>query len=167
MEVAELEGDKGISYRSDYLIQDSSQVLPLYVALFTVTPGVPSGPPVKMCESCHESAATVYCLADQAYFCDECDYETHAANKLLSKHVRVSKDDAPASYGRCHVHNMPIEFYDPISRVPVCVHCKMVGSHSTGEAATHKLITIAEAYKSAVDASLQVVSIVTVYHQLA
>lgn len=54
----------------------------------------------------------------------------------------------------CPVHpSQRVEFFDPILHVPVCVHCKMVGSHATGEAATHKLVSIHVAYEEAVGAS--------------
>lgn len=54
----------------------------------------------------------------------------------------------------CPVHpSQKVEFFDPILHVPVCVHCKMVGSHATGEAATHKLVSIHVAYEEAVGAS--------------
>ena len=52
-------------------------------------------------------------------------------------------------------YGQPFEFYDPMLQVPVCVHMKMIGSHSKGEAANHKLIPIPDAYKDAMAASEQ------------
>ena len=58
---------------------------------------------------------------------------------------------------RCKQHqDMPIQFFDTVSHEPVCVHCKMVGSHSTGENAHHPLITINEAYADGLSRLLQV-----------
>jgi len=47
------------------------------------------------------------------------------------------------------------DFFDPIWYVPVSVRDKMVGSHSTGEAAQHKLISIGDAYDAALSESLK------------
>lgn len=55
-----------------------------------------------------------------------------------------------------HHPSLTVEFFCPICFVPVCVHCKMVGSHSTGEASQHKLVGIAEAYTKAFSESQQV-----------
>jgi len=41
-----------------------------------------------------------------------------------------------------------IEFFCSQCHIPVCVYCKMVGHHSSGEAAKHKLVSVAEAYQT-------------------
>lgn len=46
---------------------------------------------------------------------------------------------------------MPVQFFDPIAHIPVCIHCKMSGTHSTGENATHHLVPIQDAYQSSMD----------------
>jgi hypothetical protein len=43
----------------------------------------------KLCEACHASSAVVYCRADAAYLCVNCDGKVHGANKLASRHERV------------------------------------------------------------------------------
>ena len=47
------------------------------------------------------------------------------------------------------------DFFDPVYYVPVSVRDKMVGSHSFGEAALHKLIGIGDAYDAAISESLK------------
>jgi hypothetical protein len=47
------------------------------------------------------------------------------------------------------------DFFDPILYSPVSFRDKMVGSHSSGENATHKLIGISDAYETAKAASLK------------
>jgi hypothetical protein len=60
-------------------------------------------------------------------------------------------------FGKCRYHNdKPIEFFCTSCHVPVCVYCKMVGNHSSGEAAKHPLISVSEAYKSVLDESRNV-----------
>ncbi|KAL2927249.1 B-box zinc finger protein 20 [Bienertia sinuspersici] len=42
------------------------------------------------CDVCEKQAAIVFCAADEAALCKECDYRVHHANKLASKHLRSS-----------------------------------------------------------------------------
>ncbi|CUE62352.1 Hypothetical protein, putative [Bodo saltans] len=46
---------------------------------------------------------------------------------------------------------MPVQFFDPVAHLPVCIHCKMSGSHSSGEYSTHQLVPIQEAYQSSME----------------
>ena len=102
----------------------------------------------------------------------------HSANRLLQQHVREPiVCESTASYNvkdsrmdiikqrlgenfqhnsRCPEHpGRKLDYFDPILSKPICVQCKMLGSHSVGQAATHKLITIEEAYKLAIKDSLK------------
>lgn len=45
------------------------------------------------------------------------------------------------------------EFFCPTCHVVVCLSCKMVGHHSTGDAAEHALVSVPEAYASIMGAS--------------
>lgn len=42
------------------------------------------------CDGCGMEAASVFCCADEAALCDNCDRRVHRANKLASKHRRFS-----------------------------------------------------------------------------
>eukprot|EP00271_Cylindrocystis_brebissonii_P007573 TRINITY_DN21136_c0_g1_i1.p1 TRINITY_DN21136_c0_g1~~TRINITY_DN21136_c0_g1_i1.p1 ORF type:complete len:351 (-),score=74.80 TRINITY_DN21136_c0_g1_i1:342-1394(-) len=42
------------------------------------------------CDVCEKALAAVMCCADEAALCTQCDLRVHAANKLASKHQRVS-----------------------------------------------------------------------------
>ncbi|XP_061374903.1 zinc finger protein CONSTANS-LIKE 4 [Gastrolobium bilobum] len=44
----------------------------------------------KLCDSCKSATATLYCRPDSAFLCGACDSKVHAANKLASRHPRVS-----------------------------------------------------------------------------
>ncbi|KAK7311924.1 hypothetical protein RJT34_10399 [Clitoria ternatea] len=44
----------------------------------------------KLCDSCKSATATLYCRPDSAFLCAACDSKVHAANKLASRHPRVS-----------------------------------------------------------------------------
>ncbi|MCO5583754.1 hypothetical protein L7F22_037668 [Adiantum nelumboides] len=41
------------------------------------------------CDACSQAAATLFCCADEAALCAECDIRVHAANKLAGKHERL------------------------------------------------------------------------------
>ncbi|KAF3575917.1 hypothetical protein DY000_02034373 [Brassica cretica] len=43
----------------------------------------------RPCDSCRSAAATLFCRADAAFLCGECDGKIHSANKLASRHERV------------------------------------------------------------------------------
>lgn len=43
----------------------------------------------RPCDSCRSTAATLFCRADAAFLCGECDGKIHSANKLASRHERV------------------------------------------------------------------------------
>jgi hypothetical protein len=47
-------------------------------------------PTMKLCEVCKGSPAVVFCAADQACLCHNCDTEIHSANALSSRHERIS-----------------------------------------------------------------------------
>lgn len=53
------------------------------------------------------------------------------------------------------------DFFDPVLYRPVSLRDKMIGSHSMGEAANHKLVSMGDAYNAAVVESKKVDPIIT------
>ncbi|KAL0228466.1 hypothetical protein RCL1_004609 [Eukaryota sp. TZLM3-RCL] len=136
----------------DYLIAETEQVLPSYLVLFEFDPSNIGKTPDLVCDVCEQRNAVVYCHQDEAKLCSSCDQHVHSANKIVSRHHRVPVSEQPQGFGTCSKHeDMQLEFFCPICFLPICVHCKMIGSHASGECASHKLIPISEAYKKAVD----------------
>ncbi|GLJ43189.1 hypothetical protein SUGI_0896570 [Cryptomeria japonica] len=43
----------------------------------------------KLCDACRITSCLLYCKADSAYLCMDCDLKVHGANKLASRHERV------------------------------------------------------------------------------
>lgn len=43
----------------------------------------------RLCDSCKSTTATLFCRADAAFLCGDCDGKIHTANKLASRHERV------------------------------------------------------------------------------
>ncbi|GLU10856.1 hypothetical protein SLE2022_276370 [Rubroshorea leprosula] len=56
----------------------------------------------RVCDTCSSAACTVYCRADSAYLCADCDARVHAANRVASRHERVwvceACERAPAAF---------------------------------------------------------------------
>lgn len=139
---------------NEYIVKDAAQILPTYVVSVEYDPAVEKRSRQQLaCENCEDAPATVFCQADAANLCASCDAAMHAT-KLAARHVRVALDQGPQTFACCRVHpDKLVEFFCPSCSKPVCVHCKMVGHHSVGEAARHKLITVAEAFRSVSEAS--------------
>lgn len=136
-----------------YIVNSFRQILPKYVISFKVSDN--HSKREQMCKFCENREATVFCIQDRAMLCDKCDREIHSANKLVKTHERVSLSDPHATlamgFGNCPIHSdVAIEFFCNSCQAAVCVHCKMVGNHSSGAAASHKLLPIKQAYLDAV-----------------
>lgn len=55
------------------------------------------------CDSCEQATASVICCADEAALCRECDIKVHKANKLASKHKRLSLMGTSPKLSRCDI----------------------------------------------------------------
>ncbi|KAE8732536.1 Zinc finger protein CONSTANS-LIKE 4 [Hibiscus syriacus] len=97
----------------------------------------------KLCDSCNSATATLFCRADSAFLCSNCDSKIHAANKLASRHERVWVcevcEKAPAhvtckadAAALCVTCDRDIHSANPLARrherVPVTPVCDSVNS---------------------------------------
>jgi hypothetical protein len=152
------------SYNAKFRIFSAQSVAPRYLVTFD-REGVEGGIKPLFCDMCATKTAEVYCRHEDANLCKDCDKDVHS-NKLLAKHKRVplrcSNDAETLAAGgnnnleifksKCPFHNnMDVEFFCPECDVPVCIYCKMVGSHSTGAFNNHRLIGVRVAWKKAID----------------
>lgn len=55
------------------------------------------------CDVCEKAEATFLCCADEAALCSACDNNVHAANKLASKHQRVSLINPSSQSPKCDI----------------------------------------------------------------
>ncbi|KXS19890.1 hypothetical protein M427DRAFT_504927 [Gonapodya prolifera JEL478] len=135
----------------EYIITKTSQVLPVCLAEVEFDPEAEKKSREKpSCDNCEATKASVYCAADNANLCSDCDSLLHAA-KLTRRHNRVSLEQNVVVFGNCQSHgDKPVEFYCHQCHLPVCVVCKMTGSHSVGDAASHKLLRLDEAYQAVI-----------------
>jgi len=136
-------------YYHMYYITESAQILPQYLVYYKYDPEIEKKSREKpICDNCEVAEAKVYCSADTANLCKECDVALHKS-KLASRHIRTPIGKGGDINGFCNQHkDKIIEFFCSQCHIPVCVYCKMVGHHSSGEAAKHKLVSVSEAYQT-------------------
>ena len=78
------------SYKHEYILRNSAQILPQYLLTYRKSPSATSIQPlVQKCDVCETADATLYCSVDSAHFCAKCDSTFHNSNKITSKHARV------------------------------------------------------------------------------
>lgn len=136
-------------YYHEYYIKNTSQVLPQTIVTFEFDPLLEKLSREKpVCDNCEKTYASVHCAADMANLCADCDINLHAT-KILQRHKRTPIGKGTDAFGQCRTHSdQKIEFFCAQCHVPVCVHCKMVGHHSAGEASKHKLVSVVEAFET-------------------
>lgn len=144
-----------VSNEHEYVIFNSAQVKASHLIRFAGGENLAEASEADdICDLCQEKKATIWCVNDSAKLCETCDRDSHSGNRILERHKRMPLSDARALMEFCPLHkDVRVEYYCPQCQVPVCLTCKMTGSHSKGEAASHPLISIKQAYAEAVEAS--------------
>ncbi|KAJ5073125.1 zinc finger protein constans-like 10 [Anaeramoeba ignava] len=138
-------------FSNKFVLFEKSKILPTHFVKFKIDDGQiqNTNKNKPLCDFCEKKPAIIWCQNDQARFCKACDEEYHSSNKLLQRHVRIPISEAEEITEKCFYHSdQNIEFYCPTCKMALCVHCKMVGNHSTGESSTHKLVSIKHAYSN-------------------
>ena len=141
-------------YTHQYVLNDESRIYPCYVIGFVFDMAADRMKAVPVCEACEQRAAVFYCMQDNAKLCELCDRDLHNKNPIYQRHNRVLLNEMQSTVGltMCREHpTLPVQFFDPVLHVPICIQCKMTGSHSTGENAKHQLVPIQDAYQSSMD----------------
>ena len=146
--------DEGKKQSLHYYVKETAQVLPMYIVSFELDLELEkSMRDCPKCDNCEISPASLHCETDNVNLCVACDASLHTG-KVGSRHVRTNMDKSTRMSSACKQHpEKLIEFYCPTCNIPVCVHCKMTGHHSSGESSRHKLVGIIEAYQSIFEAS--------------
>lgn len=132
----------------EYIVRDAAQALPLYLVSFEYDPEAEEKIALPLCDNCGVQAALVYCEADGAQLCQACDARIHSSNSIAARHSRVELNRRLGRpLGHCPDHfEVEADLYCSECRTPLCPHCRSLGSHSTGEAAKHRLLPLLEAY---------------------
>ncbi|KAL1815829.1 hypothetical protein ACET3Z_018403 [Daucus carota] len=82
------------------------------------------------CNVCEVAEATVLCCADEAALCRACDEKVHAANKLASKHQRVSLTNSNSPMPKCDICQETVGYFFCLEdRALLCRKCD-VSIHS-------------------------------------
>ena len=93
------------TFSQTYVLRDSSQVLPLFVCRFEVDSDKDEPLALSPCQSCDLNPATIWCAADSAALCPECDEAHHAVNHLTQRHIRVPINERPREPGPCSMRS--------------------------------------------------------------
>ncbi|CAH9107683.1 unnamed protein product [Cuscuta epithymum] len=99
----------------------------------------------KLCDYCRTASATVFCRADAAFLCGNCDSTIHAANKLASRHARVSVCDV--------CEQAPASFTCKADDAALCVTCDRDIHSANPLSRRHERLPVVPFYHSADDAS--------------
>lgn len=89
------------------------------------------------CDACQSAEASVFCCADEAALCMKCDSKVHDANKLASKHRRLSLLEPSSSSSsdslRCDIcQERRAFFFCQADRAVLCRDCDL-SIHSANE----------------------------------
>ncbi|KAF7698693.1 E3 ubiquitin-protein ligase arc-1 [Cucumispora dikerogammari] len=144
--------DEIVTTKQFSYILDSSRVLPLFEIEFEYDPNEKSHD--GKCESCLVKESIMFCYAERAHLCEACDKSMHS-NELLRRHKReyfTSTNESMLEqivYLDCNIHsNTTIEFFCKDCLIPLCVQCRVSGSHSNYSPKEHRLISYIEASKN-------------------
>jgi len=137
-----------LSSRNEFIIYSSAQIKPLHIIRFEGGDNIAHDPHIlNECSVCKKRNATLWCENDSIKLCPQCDSVTHNANPVFSQHVRVDLSKALAHTEMCRFHpNYPYQYFCSKCHIPLCVECKIHGSHSKGEQSRHKLFALPELY---------------------
>ncbi|VWU48826.1 zinc finger protein, putative [Hepatocystis sp. ex Piliocolobus tephrosceles] len=112
------------TYNHEYIIYDSSQILPKYLIQFECDPCIEEYYAVPLCEYCNNASSLYYCESDNVKLCEKCDAFIHSQNKLVKKHIRITLDEAQTELGECKIHLQNIaNMFCTICHIPICDSC--------------------------------------------
>lgn len=137
---------------NNYTVFSPNQIKALHVIKFRFIKGVSDAKPsLHECDMCHKRRAELYCYNDQKKFCKECDEQLHEQNEIMKSHKRVDLISGMLEVQKCPEHpDLNVTYYCTKCNLPICLDCKVKGSHAHGDAAKHRLIPIAQAYNEAI-----------------
>lgn len=144
-----------ISDHHDFVVFNSRQIKTCNLIKFNGGKNLdPASDQECLCDLCNKEPATIWCINDSAKLCAKCDSSSHSINKILEKHKRINLTDARVMMEFCPTHHEEkAEYFCPICQAPVCIVCKMSGSHSKGKESSHPLLPLRIAYAEAIENS--------------
>lgn len=130
-----------------YVIKDHDRILPLYELTFKFDINFElKSRKGNICERCERNDATMFCVAERAAFCEQCDKKIHF-DSFTKRHTRHYYSNLGKKHKFFHCLEHPtiiVDYFCEDCEVPLCTECRLNGGHFN-----HKLITYFEADKSA------------------
>ena len=109
------------TFSQNYIVRESAQILPMFVCRFEVDTDKDEPLSLSACQNCELNPATIWCAADAAALCPECDEAHHSMNELTQRHVRVAVNERPRAAGACSVRgDKEAEFWSEAMGLAVC-----------------------------------------------
>jgi hypothetical protein len=149
-----------------YRIFDSTNVLPMYWVVFSpIETSIQSLSTKFMCAECLEREADYFCQNCEEYMCVTCYDQMHgeSSNDKNIKEIFAHKKEILKSKiktGKCVFDpDKDVEFYCTNCKLTICSYCKVIGSHSRGEASTHLLQEISVAYNNLAPDNLEAIKL--------
>jgi len=144
-----------VSDDNEYMIFNPAQVRTLQIVRFTGGELLNRSSEFGgKCDLCQRENAVLWCSNCTAKLCKNCDQKSHTGNRLLESHNRIGIEEAKPLMEFCPFHpNVRVDHFCPECQLPVCIECKMSGSHSKGAQLHHQLVPLKDAYFSAVRAA--------------
>jgi hypothetical protein len=128
-----------------YILRDGTQLLPMYVCRFEIDSDKDEPLALGLCQSCEEKPATIWCAADSAALCPECDEVNHSVNHLTQRHIRVPINERPRPAGPCSLRlDKSAELWNEAMGLAVCTETQKEHYSTT------VFEDIKDAYKSSV-----------------
>jgi hypothetical protein len=141
-------------YHHEYYIKNPANVLPRYLIQYEYDAKREKESRQKpKCEDCEKEPAVVYCEADRAYLCKQCDINLHKT-KITRAHIRTPIGQGADVFGNCKQHpTRPIQYFCSQCHEPICIDCTIMGSHSKVEPGKHTLVSVEEYFRTVMEES--------------
>ena len=100
------------TFCQSYILRSGEQILPMFVCRFEVDTDKDEPLALIPCQNCDTNPATIWCAADSAALCPDCDEAHHSVNRLTQRHIRVPINERPREPGPCMVKvDLPAELW--------------------------------------------------------
>jgi rubredoxin len=133
------------TFCQSYILRNGDQVLPMFVCRFEIDTDKDEPLALIPCQNCDANAATIWCAADSAALCPDCDESHHSVNRLTQRHIRVPINERPRESGPCAIRaDLPAELWS--DNMGIAVSKETQKEHFP----TTKFDDIADSYKSSI-----------------
>lgn len=144
-----VDGDVDVK-RFSYIIKDPARILPLYELEFSFDKAVElKSKKSNLCERCQKKESKMFCVAERASFCEECDQKLHY-DSFTRRHTRhyFSNLGGNKKFFNCKDHvDTVVDYFCKECNVPLCTQCRLSGCHPPN----HTLVTYLQANEMADD----------------